>query len=46
MIDDKMAADIDSVLEYEYLAAGSVGLLRHNILQLTTWISGDLETKW
>ncbi|KAL1434689.1 hypothetical protein MTO96_011464 [Rhipicephalus appendiculatus] len=34
MTDDEVLADMDSVLEYEYRAEGSVGLLRHHIEEL------------
>ncbi|KAL1477908.1 hypothetical protein MTO96_035371 [Rhipicephalus appendiculatus] len=34
MTDDEVLADMDSVLEYEDRAAGSVGLLRHHIEEL------------
>ncbi|KAH7965983.1 hypothetical protein HPB49_012375 [Dermacentor silvarum] len=35
MSDDEVAADYDSVLEYEDQAAGALGLLRHHILELS-----------
>ncbi|KAH7953023.1 hypothetical protein HPB49_003666 [Dermacentor silvarum] len=33
--DDEVAADYDSVLKYEDQAAGALGLMRHNILELS-----------
>ncbi|KAL1469388.1 hypothetical protein MTO96_025112 [Rhipicephalus appendiculatus] len=38
--DDEVLADMDSVLEYEDRAAGSVGLLRHHIEELAVRTTG------
>ncbi|KAL1444088.1 hypothetical protein MTO96_045679 [Rhipicephalus appendiculatus] len=40
MTDDEVLADMDSVLEYEDRAAGSVGLLRHHIEELAVRTTG------
>ncbi|KAL1440278.1 hypothetical protein MTO96_001218 [Rhipicephalus appendiculatus] len=40
MTDDEVLADMDSVLEYEDRAAGSIGLLRHHIEELAVRTTG------